>query len=855
VRQRLDQVDLMKALAVLGVLVQHGLTPGTRRDMLSSLHADQAVPVFVVLTGLLLSRRVPGRAYLGRRLARLLVPFAVIWVAALVAGVLAGSVYLGAQTPLGALPVTGPGNYYVPVALQLALLVPFVTWAYRRAPRATLVACLAADAAFELAWANVGAIERTLGSASEFVYDASALRYLFALALGIWLADGTPPGRHRSRLLWLGVAVAVAYLVLEQALGAGFPLFEPGFERRTNFIVACFPALLVALGLRWLPAAAPRALAPAAQIGRASYHVFLVQIVWFGLLPAQSAPRFVAGLAASIALGLVFHRLVPGSWTPARAGLPSRGAGPRAVDLQRPLVAGPCDAAGSRRASYSESAGFGALGFVAMALLGIAGGIVVARVYGIEVIGEFALVMAPVNAVWYLSSARERPALVREIAALPARAPRVTALFAAVLAFSFALTTLVSALAVPVVAVLFDGPVGRPWLFVPAVVSLAGYLVITNTAWNLDAIFTGFRAARELFWIRLHQAAMFVAVAVSLGVVTGSVWGLIAATLASWVTSLGHRVVAIRAYMRFTVSRTELREGFRTLPELIRFGLKIVPGSLANGTANEVGTWVLGVTSSVAAVGAYNRAWTLARRFVDVNWRITEMLFPTLVERRRDGDRAGFDRALVDTMRYCAAGLLLPAAAGGGAAASVMALYGPGFGTAAPALAVLLAVPAVVTVAGVQRHALLALDRPGLSSVVALGKMAVTVAATIAGAAWLGIAGAALGLLTGACAEVAWLLILTARALDASLHALWPRREMAAIAIAYAAGFGAAHAVASALPGVAGLPAALAAGAAAYGLAFAAAGGLNARDRARAGALAAWLRRRWRAPTPLSPRA
>jgi peptidoglycan/LPS O-acetylase OafA/YrhL len=94
----------------------------------------------------------------------------------------------------------------------------------------------------------------------------------------------------------------------------------PGFERRTNFLVACYPALLVALGMRWLPASAPRLLQPAVTLGRASYHVYLVQIVWFGALPDQSLGRFVTALAAVVAIGLVFYRLVPGRWPPAPLG-------------------------------------------------------------------------------------------------------------------------------------------------------------------------------------------------------------------------------------------------------------------------------------------------------------------------------------------------------------------------------------------------------------------------------------------------------------------------------------------------------------------------------------------------------
>jgi O-antigen/teichoic acid export membrane protein len=496
------------------------------------------------------------------------------------------------------------------------------------------------------------------------------------------------------------------------------------------------------------------------------------------------------------------------------------------------------------RASYSSGAGFGVLSFAVFAILAVVSSIVTARLYGIAVIGQFALVIAPVGAVWYLSSAREGAAFVRKLAVLEPRDPRCTGLFAAVSAFSIGLTLLVTALALPIVYLLFNGPIDRPSLFVPSAVSLAGYALITNSGANLDVVFSAFRAGRELFWIRLHQAVAFIALAVALRFAVDDVWGLVAATLGSSATSLVHRVLAVRAFMVFRVPRSEVREGFRTLPELIRFGLKIVPGSLASGVCTEVGTWVLAITASVSTLGAYNRAWMLTNRLHEVHWRITEMLFPTLVGRRSSGDAAGFDRALVDTLRYCGAGLLLPAAAGGGAAASVMALFGPGFERAATALAVLLAVPAATAFASTERAALLAVDRPWVTSVIAGVKMAVTVVASIALTLWIGITGTALALLAGALVEVAWMGALTGRYLDAPLRVLWPRHERAAMIFAYVVGFAAARAVVSVLPGLAGLLPALATGAVAFALTLVAAGGVNDRDRARASALVARLRRR-----------
>jgi O-antigen/teichoic acid export membrane protein len=500
----------------------------------------------------------------------------------------------------------------------------------------------------------------------------------------------------------------------------------------------------------------------------------------------------------------------------------------------------------TQRASYTSAAAFEGLGFVLMTVLGLVSSVVTARLYGIEVIGEFALATAPVTAVWYLSTARERPAFVRELATLPPRAPRVTGLFAAVLSFSFAVTALVAAIAVPVVIALFHGPVDRPSLVAPTLAALAGHLVATNTGWNLDAVFAGFRASRELFWIRLHQVAVFLAVSAVLWPVTDSVWGLVLATMTSYCTSLVHRLVRVRRYMRLTAEWPAVRDGFRTLPGLIRFGVKLIPGGLAQGAGQEVGTWSLGMLSTVSTVGAYSRAWTLARRLTELNWRINEMLLPTLVERRRSGDRAGFDRAFVDTVRYCVVALLLVAAAGGGAAASVMAVFGPGFERGAGAFAVLLLVPAVVSAVAVQRQVMLADDRPGLTSIIAVAGALVTTGATVVLTLRAGITGTAAGLLAGSCVEAAWLALHTRRHVATPLRALWPPREAVPVALGYAAGFAAAHATAAVLPGLAGLLPALAAGSSAYLAALVAGGGVNERDRARLAALARWVRARRR---------
>ena len=76
------------------------------------------------------------------------------------------------------------------------------------------------------------------------------------------------------------------------------------------------------------------------------------------------------------------------------------------------------------------------------------------------------------------------------------------------------------------------------------------------------------------------------------------------------------------------------------------------------------------------------------------------------------------------------------------------------------------------------------------------------------------------------------------------LRVTWPLRERLVLLLAYAAGFGAAHATQGAVDSFAALPLSLAAGALAFAATLVLAGGLNRRDRRRLSELATWARAR-----------
>jgi len=485
------------------------------------------------------------------------------------------------------------------------------------------------------------------------------------------------------------------------------------------------------------------------------------------------------------------------------------------------------------RESFKQTLGHGLLSFGAVALIGLVGSVVIARIYGVDVVGEYAITLAPVGVLTYMSTVQEQAALIRALSVLEPRDPRVTGLTAAVFGFSSLVTIIAGGLVGLVSAFLMAGPMDHPGLIRAMAVQIAGYVFVTNTCWNIDSVLNAFRSGRQLLWVRLVQATAFLVIAVVYGLLDATVWGLVWATIGSWALSLLPRIRALGRVMLWRVPAEDMRAGMRALPEMIRFGLKAAPGGVVVGINAEAGTWILGFTSNLAAVGAWNRARQLGDRLKEGTIRLNEALLPTLVERRNQGDDHGHDRAWADSVRYGLSGMLLVAAVGGGAGEGVMNVFGPGFAQGSTALALILVYQALQAVDSMHITALYAANRPWLTTVASTFGMTVGLAIAIPMSMVEGVTGPAIGLVFGIFTSTCVMHGSVRRMLSSPLAQLWPARQMAAIAVAYGAGFAAAYAVDRSLDGHLGTLVALTAGTVAYVAGFVLPGGLGDRDRDR----------------------
>ena len=448
-------------------------------------------------------------------------------------------------------------------------------------------------------------------------------------------------------------------------------------------------------------------------------------------------------------------------------------------------------------------------------VLGLVGAVITSRLYGVDVMGEYALVIAPWVMLIQLSSVAERVALVREIAGLPARSPRVTGMFVPVLGFSVLLTTVISIPVMLIAAAILRGPADQPHLVMPALYVVIAYILFDNTSSNLDGIFSAFRSGRDLFIGRLVQITAFPILAVAFGEISRTVTALTIATIAAMFVSLLVRLVLVRVYLVLRASGPAIRQGIRDLPQLLLFGLKVVPGQLLGGFVDQTGTWVLGAVAPISVVGSWSRAFQLSQRMNEAGYRICEILYPTLVQRYREGDIEGFNRALARTIRFTSLLMFMIAAIVGGAANGVLGIFGPGFQEAAGAFAALLFLFAIAVLAMAFGQGILATGHPHQLTVTAAVRSVLALGLLVPGAIWGGALGAAMGLLIATVIEIAiviWLMVNYV-----GRHCLPSGRFVIAVTVATAAGFGVARGVDLALPSFLGTLVALALGLAAVG--------------------------------------
>ncbi|MBQ7715298.1 MAG: acyltransferase [Clostridia bacterium] len=288
-KERNHSLDIYKGICILLIVLTHSKwTDSERLKLLFPFWVDIAVPIFMIISGYLYSLSFQkheidtiGKAYrlktVLNKVIRYTLPFLVIFIIEKIIivlnnGNIGGPVSLLYNFLQGA---NGPGGYYYPILLQFVFVFPIIYFIIKKYDFKGLILCAALNFLFE--------ILKNAYMVKEVSYRLIVLRYVFVIAFGCYLAVGK---KHIKRLEYSACFLAgVTYIIVFKYLGKT-PIFTQ-FWTETSFW-ACMYILPIAAFLM----SKNISFKPLEIIGKASYNIFLVQMVYYWCCSEMIYDRF-----------------------------------------------------------------------------------------------------------------------------------------------------------------------------------------------------------------------------------------------------------------------------------------------------------------------------------------------------------------------------------------------------------------------------------------------------------------------------------------------------------------------------------------------------------------------------------
>jgi peptidoglycan/LPS O-acetylase OafA/YrhL len=316
------QIDLIKTFAIFSVILVHTVSIATFSNTGMVFYSLQAVPLFIICTGIVwylsflkYDTTLSGAysySYLKSKFSRLIIPFLVIVTVDFIYIHYTGTVitlnHLIARLELLQPPIGGGGDFYLALVWQLIFLAPLICYCFKRNPMLAVIGLFTVNFAFEFAGPII---------LFEYYYF-SICRYLAAFALGLVLAHNIHVNGGWKIRSKVNVALIILGLVSALYLYFFFGKVTPGFRQEwgtQNVYSFFYPALIAMLLLSAEPLTrhAKGVFRRLSVFGRASYHIFLVQMVYWGFgyysifYTSNELRSLIINLGVTFSFGLLFY--------------------------------------------------------------------------------------------------------------------------------------------------------------------------------------------------------------------------------------------------------------------------------------------------------------------------------------------------------------------------------------------------------------------------------------------------------------------------------------------------------------------------------------------------------------------
>lgn len=308
-------IDYLKAISIIMVIITHYAWEDKINGWFLFL-INMAVPVFMLISGYNFSasgmRKAEGKfknmyhhEILIPKVIRFTVPFAFVFVFEIILKIAQGEEYSFLDILLRFVKGGyGPGSYYYPIMMQLLLIFPVIYFLVKRFQWLGVFIAAGLNFVYEI-------IIHKMGMQVED-YRLLVFRYIFYIALGCYL------------FFFIEKKISVWILLLMMTVGSGYlvAVYYEGYEphlftywTRTCMVTAFYIFPIVYFLFHYcMEFRIPGKLGDAlSEIGKASYHIFLVQMVYyhfeFGKMfqGVSVALQVICNVAFCLSVGYLFY--------------------------------------------------------------------------------------------------------------------------------------------------------------------------------------------------------------------------------------------------------------------------------------------------------------------------------------------------------------------------------------------------------------------------------------------------------------------------------------------------------------------------------------------------------------------
>lgn len=301
------QLDVLKAIAIVFVVMDHSLTWAVKGDIGSLFWERLSIPFFLIVMGFNAGmsfkyrngkdlRSMYSRDYFKRKIVRYVFPFLVLYMISILLGFYFGYLNVNEYLLLGYLPFWGPGNWFIPLLFGSIVVLPVVYWFFKRDPILTMIMCFLSEIELQLimyVWFPYP-IESALEGFIVSAIRVNVLFFLPAIALGMWFSEGHDLFDRRNWFVFIYAAMSVIFMLdytthilqnMTGSVGGTFTFIDALIRGDYTFLFYGYAALIVLIVMKLVPAQPKGKIELFIQkIGKASYHILLFQILWMSIV-------------------------------------------------------------------------------------------------------------------------------------------------------------------------------------------------------------------------------------------------------------------------------------------------------------------------------------------------------------------------------------------------------------------------------------------------------------------------------------------------------------------------------------------------------------------------------------------